>query len=104
MAAMFWLKWLVTAESSSDPHAAINSQSVLSPGLGTASASKDGAIAVAPWDGADAAPLTGADGYWSAAPPSGALRLLAIMSPQIATNRRNPTDHASVWVRSLKFG
>src|ERR1051326_1186152 len=102
---MFWLKWLVTAESNSDPQAAINSHSVFSPGLGTASGARDGAAAAPAGDVVAAAPLAIGDGCGgSGSRISGNSLLPAIMTPQTTTNTRNPTDHASVCVRRLKFG
>src|ERR1041385_1567170 len=101
---MFWLRWLGTAESSSDPHAAINSHNLLSPRLGTASEIKDGVAAVPVADVVAAAPLTAGNGCRSGSRISGASLLLAIITPHTATNRRNPTDHARVCVRRLKFG
>src|ERR1041385_2617991 len=106
MAAMFWLKWLVTAESNSDPQAAINSHSVFSPGLGTASGAMHGAAAVPAGDVVAAAPLAIGDGCGggSVSRVFEASLLPATMMPQTTTNTRNPTDHASVCVRRLKFG
>src|SRR5438309_1679076 len=101
---MFWLKWLVTAESSSDPHAAMSSHSVLSPGLRTASGRSDGAAAAAAWDTADSEMVVAVDECCSTSRLSGTLLLLAMMTPQTTTNRRNPIDHASVCIRRLKFG
>src|SRR6476660_1621647 len=104
MAAMFWLRWLVTAESSSDPHAAISNHNVLSPGLGTASGINNGTAAAPAWDAVDAAPPTSGDGCISGSRSSGTLLLLAIITPQTTTNTRNPRDHASVCARRLRFG
>ena len=101
---MFWLRWLVTAESSSDPHAAISSHSVLSLDWAQRQESSDGAAAVAAWELWRTATLTAADGCCSALATSGTFLLLAMMTPQTTTNIRNPTDHASVCVRRLKFG
>src|SRR6185312_17394128 len=103
---MFWLRWLVTAERSNDPQAAIKSHSVRSPGVGTASEARDGAAAVAVGDAVAAAPLTAGNGCCSGfgSRVSGASLRLAMMTPQTTTNTRNPTDHASVCVRRLKFG
>src|SRR6185503_5299083 len=98
---MFWLRWLVTAERSNDPQAAIKSHSVRSPGVGTASEARDGAAAAAIGDVAFAAPLTAANGFGSGTGSrvSGAFLLPAMMTPQTTTNTRNPTDQASVCVR-----
>ncbi len=101
---MFWLKWLVTAESNSEPQAAISSHKVFSPGLGTTSEIKDGAAAIPAWDVVDATPLTANGGCGSGSRISGAFLLLAMMTPQTTTKKRNPNDHASVCVRRVKFG
>src|ERR1700726_452421 len=101
---MFWLRWLVTAESNSDPHAAINSHRVLSPGLGAASAIRDVAAAVPAWVCVGAATLTSGDGYFSTSRTSVTFLLVVMITPQTTTNERNPMDHASVCVRRLKFG
>ncbi|HXO39790.1 MAG TPA: hypothetical protein VN872_14200, partial [Candidatus Acidoferrum sp.] len=101
---MFWLRWLVTADSSNDPQAAISSHSVLSPGLGAASEISDALAAVSAWDIDVVVALTAGDECCATSRGSGVFLLLAMMTPETTTNKRNPNAHATVCVRSLKFG
>src|SRR6266404_4461552 len=106
IAAMFWLRWLVTAESRSDPHAAISSQNVRSLGLGAglivgeeATATSGTATSCA------AAAVRKAAAFSSASPRTSPIFLRPMrITPQTSTNAKNPTDQASVCVRKLKFG
>src|SRR5579884_2327867 len=79
MAAIFWLKWLVTAESSKAPQAAINSHMVRSCGVGAVSAASE------TWFAAGGGVASGD----ALLPPK-------LIAPQTKANSRKPIDHARV--------
>src|ERR1700684_703029 len=88
IAAMFWLRWLVAADSSNAPHAAVNSQRNRSLEVG------DGSGLLASGASECAAGTSGATVT--------AFRLLRLMAPQTSTNTKKPMDHTAVCACRLK--
>src|SRR5579859_112011 len=105
IAAMFWLKWLVTAESSKAPPDARSSQNIRSPAVGNLSA-----VCAAPSGGRVGAlesefPLCPARAAeLDSATTTAADLAPRLMAAQTMQKTTNPIAHASVWVRRLKFG
>src|SRR5579864_4515900 len=92
IAAMFWLKWLVTAESSKAPQAAVSSQTIFSFEVGGGFGGSSGLAASSSSVGVSAIFDSKIFGSFAGS-PTDALRLLRLIAPQASTNTRNPADH-----------
>ena len=88
IAAIFWLRWLVTAEGSNDPHAAISSHNAVT-WAGNYNVRSDCAAAAPAWSAADSETVR-PPMRCSGSRSSGAFLLLAMIIPETTSNTRNP--------------
>src|SRR5215472_3193512 len=95
MAAMFWLRWLVTAESRSEPQAARSSHKIRSRRVGIRSDSTAGGAGGISAGGSAAGVV---------AESSVSLVPLKLIAPHTTTKIKNPADHTSVCTLRLKYG